>query len=185
VASSSWSRRQWDLPLSLDVRAVRRHFDFPATGRVVTNNAATTQPPCEPVDLYRSLVPGYENVHRGQSSASRRTTELFESFYDTMAAWVGPPDARDRSPLVAFNVAGKSPFEIAGGLEAGGVKSRAGCHCATLAHRDLGLTPPASCRLSFALYTDDEEVDRAVAAVRDVTRDVGSAAAPRSSRPDR
>jgi cysteine desulfurase / selenocysteine lyase len=41
----------------LDVAAVRAHFDFPGAGRVVTNNAATTQPPRELLDLYRRLVP--------------------------------------------------------------------------------------------------------------------------------
>ena len=29
----------------LDVRAIRRHFAFPKVGRIVTNNAASTQPP--------------------------------------------------------------------------------------------------------------------------------------------
>ena len=46
-----------------------------------------------------------------------------------------------------------------------GVESRAGCHCATLAHHALGLNPPASCRLSFYLYNTPGEVDRAVDAV--------------------
>src|SRR3954469_22363687 len=78
----------------LDVRRVRGHFDFTRTGRVVTNNAATTQPPRELVDLYRRLVPGYENVHRGQSAASRSTTQLFEESYDTIAAWVNAPSRR-------------------------------------------------------------------------------------------
>src|SRR4051812_22823880 len=78
----------------LDVGRVRSHFDFPRTGRVVTNNAATTQPARELVDLYRRLVPTYENVHRGQSSASRRTTELFEESYDTIAAWLNAPSRR-------------------------------------------------------------------------------------------
>jgi len=45
------------------------------------------------------------------------------------------------------------------------VESRAGCHCATLAHHALGLDPPASCRLSFYLYNTPAEVDQAVAAV--------------------
>ena len=54
----------------LDVAAVREHFLFPATGRVVTNNAASTQPPRELLDLFRALAPDYENVHRGQSTAS-------------------------------------------------------------------------------------------------------------------
>ena len=42
---------------TLDVHGIREHFDFPATGRVVTNNAASTQPPRELLELYRSLVP--------------------------------------------------------------------------------------------------------------------------------
>ena len=32
-------------PGPLDVHAIRRHFAFPALGRVVLNNAASTQPP--------------------------------------------------------------------------------------------------------------------------------------------
>jgi cysteine desulfurase / selenocysteine lyase len=82
-------------PLAVDVRSIRRHFDFPASGRVVTNDAASTQPPRELIDLYRALVPTYENVHRGQSSASRRTTQLFETSYDTIAAWLNAPGRRN------------------------------------------------------------------------------------------
>ena len=48
------------------------------------------------------------------------------------------------------------------------MESRAGCHCATLAHHALGLNPPASCRLSFYLYNTPGEVDRAVEAVAEI-----------------
>ena len=41
----------------LDVRAVRRHFAFPAAGRVVTGNTASTQPLRELTGVYRSLAP--------------------------------------------------------------------------------------------------------------------------------
>jgi cysteine desulfurase/selenocysteine lyase len=82
----------------------------------------------------------------------------------------GPAAATDRSPLVAFTVAGMSPMDVAQGLNELGVESRAGCHCATLAHRDLGLTPPASCRLSFALYTTTDEIDYAAAALERIAR---------------
>ena len=75
----------------LDVRAIRRHFVFPGAGRVVTNNAASTQPAGELLALYRSLGPGYENVHRGQSGASQAMTALFEEAYDTIARLVGAP----------------------------------------------------------------------------------------------
>ncbi|HEY7595242.1 MAG TPA: aminotransferase class V-fold PLP-dependent enzyme [Actinophytocola sp.] len=73
----------------VDVQAVRRHFAFPTLGRIATNNAASTQPPRELVALYQSLAPGYENVHRGQSSASQEMTALFEESYDTIARFVG------------------------------------------------------------------------------------------------
>jgi cysteine desulfurase / selenocysteine lyase len=75
----------------LDVRAIRRHFVFPQLGRVVTNNAASTQPPGELLGLYASLGPGYENVHRGQSAASQAMTGLLEESYDTIAGFIGAP----------------------------------------------------------------------------------------------
>ena len=86
---------------------------------------------------------------------------------------LGVPPGTPRSPLVAFTVAGWSPFDLAAELNRHGVESRAGCHCATLAHHDLGLDPPASCRLSFYLYNSVDDVDRAVDAVRQVVADGG------------
>ena len=78
----------------LDVDRIRSHFDFPATGRVVTNNAATTQTPRELVDLYRRLSPWYESVHRGQSTASQQMTARYEESFDTIATWINAPSAR-------------------------------------------------------------------------------------------
>ena len=94
-----WRRHTPDPPASrpppvLDVHRIRQHFDFPAVGRVVTNNAASTQPPRELLELYRSLAPWYENVHRGQSSASQQMTRAFEESYDTIAAWLNAPSRR-------------------------------------------------------------------------------------------
>jgi cysteine desulfurase/selenocysteine lyase len=86
--------RQWQ-PAALDTARIRAHFDFPATGRVVTNNAASTQPPRELVSLLGRLTRDYENVHRGQSAASRFTTRLFEESYDTVAAWLNAPGRRN------------------------------------------------------------------------------------------
>jgi len=78
-------------PAPVDVHAIREHFAFPRLGRIVTNNAASTQPPDELLALYQSLAPGYENVHRGQSTASKATTALFEESYDTIARFIGAP----------------------------------------------------------------------------------------------
>ena len=70
-------------------------------------------------------------------------------------------------------------MRLAEGLDLEGVEARAGCHCATLAHRALGLTPPASCRLSFALYTSPDDVVRAMDAVRRVVGHLRAASASR------
>jgi cysteine desulfurase / selenocysteine lyase len=89
----------------------------------------------------------------------------------------GPGDAARRTSLVAFNLAGRDPVRVAEALNRAGVESRAGRHCATLAHHALRLNPPASCRLSFYLYNTLDEVDEAVAAV--------AVAASRRARPAR
>ena len=84
-------------PDAWDIESIRSHFVFPQTGRIVTNNAASTQPPRELLELHRALAPQYENVHRGQSSASQHTTRLFEAAYDDIACFVG---ARSRNEIV-------------------------------------------------------------------------------------
>jgi len=71
----------------------------------------------------------------------------------------GPKDASKRCPLVSFNIEGRDAFNLAEALNEGGVESRAGCHCATLAHHYLQIDPPASCRLSFYIYNTLDEID--------------------------
>ena len=85
-------------PGPVDIQAIRRHFAFPGHGRIVMNNAASTQPPRELVALYQSLAPGYENVHRGQSSASQQMTTLFEESYDTIAPAFSVPPGPSGAP---------------------------------------------------------------------------------------
>jgi cysteine desulfurase / selenocysteine lyase len=79
---------------TLDIKAIREHFLFPKH-RIVTNNAASTQPPRELLGLYQTLAPDYENVHRGQSNASQSMTRLFEAAYDTIAAFLNASSRRN------------------------------------------------------------------------------------------
>ena len=94
----------------------------------------------------------------------------------------GPRDPARRTSLVAFNLAGqRSGRASREALDQAGIESRAGCHCATLAHHALRLTPPASCRLSFYLYNTPGEVDRAVTAVAEIAAGRGRPRAPASA----
>jgi cysteine desulfurase/selenocysteine lyase len=79
----------------LDIQAIRAHFPSIQKGRIVTNNAASTQPTKELADLFYSLSPDYENVHRGQSTASKDMTHLFETSYDTIAAFINAPSRKN------------------------------------------------------------------------------------------
>ena len=78
----------------------------------------------------------------------------------------GPKDPTKRTSLVAFTCTDKSPFKIAEALSGLGIESRAGCHCATLAHHFYELDPPASCRISFYIYNDLNDVRKACVAVK-------------------
>ncbi len=78
----------------LDIKAIRKHFLFPRNNRIVTNNAATTQIPIELLKMYERLAEGYENIHRGQSRASRQMTELFEEAYETIASFLNAPSGK-------------------------------------------------------------------------------------------
>ena len=78
----------------------------------------------------------------------------------------GSKDPARRTALAAFNYPGKSPFELAEALSKLGVEARAGCHCAILAHHYYKLDPSASYRLSFYLYNNLQDVERACRAVK-------------------
>jgi cysteine desulfurase/selenocysteine lyase len=95
----------------------------------------------------------------------------------------GPRDPARRTSLVAFNLAGRDPVDVARALNEAGIESRAGCHCATLAHHALGLNPPASCRLSFYLYNTPGEIDRAVDAVAAIAAGRGTSGRGTPRRP--
>ena len=82
----------------------------------------------------------------------------------------GPQDASRRTAVVSFNIAGKNPVDIAKQLDRKKIESRAGCHCATLAHHYLGINPPASCRISPCFYNTMEEMDYIAEAVKEISR---------------
>jgi cysteine desulfurase / selenocysteine lyase len=77
----------------------------------------------------------------------------------------GPPDAAARGGLVAFNLRGVHPHDLAALLDQRGIAVRAGHHCAQPLHRKLGIA--GSVRASFHLYTQPEEIDALAQALHD------------------
>jgi cysteine desulfurase/selenocysteine lyase len=78
------------------------------------------------------------------------------------------PEGDDRGGIVAFNIAGVHPHDVATALDQHGIAVRSGHHCAQPLMRALGAQSTA--RASFYLYNTEAEVDRFVEAVIE-TRD--------------
>ncbi len=73
---------------------------------------------------------------------------------------------RGEGPIVAFTVDGVHPHDVASILDAEGVAIRAGHHCAQPLMHHLGL--PSTCRVSFSLYSDTQDVEALVKALEKV-----------------
>ena len=65
--------------------------------------------------------------------------------------------AKDKGPIVSFEIKGAHPHDVATIIDRSGVAVRAGTHCVMPLLARFGVT--ATCRASFALYNTREEVD--------------------------
>jgi cysteine desulfurase/selenocysteine lyase len=65
--------------------------------------------------------------------------------------------AKDKGPIVSFELKGAHPHDVATVIDRAGVAVRAGTHCVMPLLARYGLT--ATCRASFALYNTRDEVD--------------------------
>jgi cysteine desulfurase/selenocysteine lyase len=72
--------------------------------------------------------------------------------------------ARDKGPIVSFELKGAHPHDVATIIDRAGVAVRAGTHCVMPLLARFGVT--ATCRASFALYNTREEVDILAQALR-------------------
>jgi cysteine desulfurase/selenocysteine lyase len=65
--------------------------------------------------------------------------------------------ARDKGPVVSFELKGAHPHDVATIIDRSGVAVRAGTHCAMPLLARYGVT--ATCRASFGLYNTESEID--------------------------
>ena len=65
--------------------------------------------------------------------------------------------AKDKGPIVSFELKGAHPHDVATIIDRAGVAVRAGTHCVMPLLARFGVT--ATCRASFAMYNTREEVD--------------------------
>lgn len=83
----------------------------------------------------------------------------------------GPRDIAHRAGVFSVNVGGMRPNELAAALETDfGICTRAGVHCAPLAHKTIGTHPGGTCRLSFGPFTTEQHVALAAEALTAVAQ---------------
>ena len=77
---------------------------------------------------------------------------------------VGPSQSIHRGPIIAFEVDGIHPHDLATLLDEHGVAIRAGHHCAQPLMKHLGKT--ATCRVSMGIYNDSADVEALIHALK-------------------
>jgi len=75
----------------------------------------------------------------------------------------GPHDSRNHNGVIAFNVKGLHPHDLATALDMEGVAVRAGHHCAQPLMNYLGLV--ATARASFYIYNTKQDADKLLEAI--------------------
>jgi cysteine desulfurase/selenocysteine lyase len=112
------------------------------------------------IDFVNSI--GFEEIER-------RERKIFEYAWEKLIAIpaltaYGPKHiGHTQSSIISFSVADLHPHDLATVLDSHNVQLRAGHHCAMPALHFLGL--PATARISFALYSELEDVDQLVAGI--------------------
>ncbi|MDD2753426.1 MAG: aminotransferase class V-fold PLP-dependent enzyme [Candidatus Portnoybacteria bacterium] len=143
----------------LSAQAIRLLMDFSLNPGVPNYFMADKKIEASDVEKAMSSIESHEN------DLIKKALEILEEVPSLKI--YGPKDSKNRTSLVSFTCEGRDPFEISKELSSQGIESRAGCHCATLAHHQYELNPPASCRLSFYIYNNIEDVVKACSAVKD------------------
>jgi len=115
---------------------------------------------------------GREAIHAHETSLTAR---LIHGLADVAGVTIhGARDAALQVATVSLSLDGWEPVDVAAALDSSfGIAVRAGLHCAPVAHRTLGTFPRGTVRLSPGLFSTNEDVDRAVTAIRKLARTVG------------
>lgn len=82
---------------------------------------------------------------------------------------VGRRDCKDRTGVVSIQTLTKELSQAAFELDAAyGIMTRVGLHCAPSAHMTLGTYPTGTIRFSFGWWNTSEQVDQALAALKEI-----------------
>ena len=111
---------------------------------------------------------------RGLSDIYRHERELVVRFRRGLSGIAGVTvyGQAEGAPIVAFNIKNLGSTEVAHILDANfGLATRAGLHCAPLAHRTLGTLSQGAVRVSPGPFSTAKEIDKLLTAVEEVAQE--------------
>ena len=112
---------------------------------------------------------GVENIHAKEITLMKR-------FYDGISQVDGVKiygdfSTEERCAIVALNIRDYESGAVSDVLAVDyDIATRSGAHCAPRMHQALGTTEQGAVRFSFSIYNTEEEVDVAIAAVKDLVQ---------------
>ena len=111
---------------------------------------------------------GLETIHAHEAALARR-------FYEGVSAMdgytvYGDFSGGERAPIVTLNLRDVPSSELGDALfDEYGIATRAGAHCAPRMHRALGTVEQGAVRFSFGYFNTFDEVDAALAALKELS----------------
>lgn len=105
---------------------------------------------------------GMENIHRYEQELVAYMLPKLQAIGGVTV--YGPQDPEQHTGVIAFNLEGIHPHDVATALDMEGVAVRAGHHCAQPLMNYLNL--PATARASFYFYNTKEDADRLIEAIQ-------------------
>ncbi|PKL18884.1 MAG: cysteine desulfurase [Spirochaetae bacterium HGW-Spirochaetae-5] len=112
---------------------------------------------------------GLSAIHAKENSLLKRFITGVSGFKKTILYGAENPD--DRTAVSAFNIEGLTPSDVSYYLdEQYGILTRPGLHCAPSAHKTIGTFPSGTNRISFGYFNTPDEVDTAIRAIHELTK---------------
>ena len=112
---------------------------------------------------------GYDDIRAQERKLVTRCLEGMKKL--PFIQIIGPKNPEEKEGLIAFEVEGVHPHDVAQIMSAEGICIRTGHHCAEPLHHYLGVN--ASYRASFYFYNTEEEVDYFLDKLKDVRKVMG------------
>lgn len=116
------------------------------------------------------LSQGIENIRKKEMELTKYFIEEIDKIENIRI--YGPKDISERGPVVPINLTNKDSSELAFILDDKyNIGVRPGLHCAPMAHKTIGTFETGAVRFSFGYENTFEELDLAIRALREISKE--------------